>query len=411
MTNSQNTSNSSVKLLQSLSIAKPLYKYAISAFAIIAVVALLWSLFGSIPQRIVGIGEINSANGLSIVTTPYSGQIKKSLVNINDTVVSGDLLFVIDQPEMRDAIKEIQSNIIELTLKDSILSTSYQQSLSIKQGMDVLGTESLVDRIRETDKTISFYQTKLKEEKNLYEDGLITYSQYFETQNALANANIEKTSLEEELAQISLNSQEWLLGKTLTESDIKSQLEILNLELKNIKDEYALKTEIRSTVSGTIVQIGVSEGDVIGPGIQLAIIENPFDSCNYIVNLFVPYYSNSVIKKGMEVDIEPFAIDYNLYGWIKGTVIEVESYVSSDYSLMKTLKNEELVGLVQEDGAVIKIVVQLNKDPNTVSGFEWTNNKGTPYKISPGMLSRGYVIVKDKAPIDYLIPIFKEYFD
>ena len=59
----------------------------------------------------------------------------------------------------------------------------------------------------------------------------------------------------------------------------------------------------------------------------------------------------------------------------------------------------------------IQIIVDLETDPNTFSGFKWSNKKGPPMKIHPGQLSAAYVNVKVKAPIDYVLPIFNAYFN
>jgi hypothetical protein len=55
--------------------------------------------------------------------------------------------------------------------------------------------------------------------------------------------------------------------------------------------------------------------------------------------------------------------------------------------------------------------VRLRRDEATASKFAWTDGKGPPFSIHVGGLGNAYVHVEDKAPIDYLIPIFKKYFE
>jgi len=398
-------------LSKALVISRPLYSYALAAFAIAGLVAVLWGLFGSIPQKIAGIGEITTKGGLHKVNSLYSGEIKKVHINLNDTIKQGDVLFEIKQPEMESSLLELKANINLLKSKDSLIKFGNSQSISIKSQVDHLQVEAVKAKILETEKTILNLQEKVSQQKKLYEDGLITYSQYFNTQNALALARTEKIELNENLFVIMLNSNEWSLGKNISETDIHNQLAILNKRLENLEREYDLHTKVKSKAGGVIVQVAAKVGDIVSPEIDLAIVENPQNYEHYVLNLYVPFSSNEPIKTGMPVDIEPFTVDYNLYGWLKGSVLEVNRYVSSSYSILNDLENEDLVKLVESQGPVYKVTVKLETNPKTVSGFAWTNKTGPPYKISPGQLSKGYVHVKDKAPIDYIIPIFKEYFE
>lgn len=151
---------------------------------------------------------------------------------------------------------------------------------------------------------------------------------------------------------------------------------------------------------------------MITPGYKLAIIYyQGKDLKNYVLNLYVPYNANEPIKKGMSVDIQPFNVDHNKYGWLQGKVNYVSSIPADDYAMLETLGNKNVIELIDFRGSTYKVVVILETDPNTFSGFKWSNNKGPQIKLTTGQLSIGYVNVKVKAPIDFVLPIFNDYFN
>jgi HlyD family secretion protein len=395
----------------SLVITRPFYKYALLAYVVAAIIVIAWAIFGSIPHRIEGIGEINSSEGLFKVTTIYKGQVQKVNVNIHDIVNEGDNLFLLSQPELEVSIRELETSIRLLESKDSLIDYQNNVSLKLHSGLNSIELKKLKVQIAEVEKNISFLNEKIDNNRKLYNDGLITYSQFFSILNSLEEAIATKLSLEGQISSLSLNAQEWVFGKTLNGTETKNEIRKLKEELANLENEYQLNTEVRALKSGYVVQLNVGFGDVVSPGMDLATIEKFDNNENYIVDLYVPFNANAKIANGMEVDIEPFTVDRNLYGWLKGKVVYVNDYVSSGLSLVNDLENEDLARSIEEKGPVYKIVVELQTDSTTASGFAWSNKKGPPYKITVGSLAQAYIKVKDKSPIDYLVPIFKEYFE
>lgn len=413
MQESQGNSNSGDNLLlKALVITRPMYSYVLIAFIVAAVITIAWGIFGSIPQKIEGIGEISTKGGLHRVNALYGGQLTHVRANINDVVNKGDVIFIVRQPEMESKINELEASVKQLKAKRALILSGNNKNTSLKKKVDNLGEKRLQDKLSENQKTIDFLEKKVSQEKELYDKGLITYSQYFSTQSSLTEVKTERIGLNEQLSLITLNSEEWNLGKNITEKDIVDQVAILEKELEDLNKEYKLRTEVKAKTNGIVRQINAKAGDIVSSELILAVInEDEKTSKSYLLNLYVPFSSNELITGGMEVDIQPFNVDYNRYGWLKGTVIEASPFVSSSKSLVNDLQNGDLVSLIESKGAVYKVVVQLNTDPNTFSGFDWSNKKGPPFKIYPGQMTRAFVNVKEKAPIDYLLPIFKDYFN
>ena len=399
-------------MTSSIVITRPIYSYVLIMFIIATLIALVWGIFGSIPQRIEGMGEIGTLSGLERVLPSFGGQIKSVNFKNGDTVQTGDVLFVLEKTEIDQGIENLKLSIKQLEQQKALISSRIYKSAALKKEVNTLAKSRLNKSIEQLDKDIAFYEKKEADDKQLYQKGLITREQYFSSKTDLVELKNKKISAKEQLSLISLNKEEVEFNNIFDENDISNQIEVLKSSLVELEKNYKLQTEIIANSNGVIGEISGRIGDVITPGYNLATIRyQGKDLKNYVLNLYVPYNANEPIKKGMSVDIQPFNVDHNKYGWLQGKVNYVSSIPADDYAMLETLGNKNVIELIDFRGSTYKVVVILETDPNTFSGFKWSNNKGPQIKLTTGQLSIGYVNVKVKAPIDFVLPIFNDYFN
>ncbi|MCK4712410.1 MAG: biotin/lipoyl-binding protein [Marinosulfonomonas sp.] len=168
--------------------------------------------------------------------------------------------------------------------------------------------------------------------------------------------------------------------------------------------------EVRADTAGRVIQINVAQGDAVDSGQSLIVIDHEAASDHLSLDLYIPISSHDRIVPGMKVDIEPYTVDKNLHGWLIGEVLEVDDFVASRDAIMADLQNRTLLNLVIHDGPVYRIRVKLSRDESTATGYRWSDGKGPSFKLHAGNICTAFVHIEDKAPIDYLIPIFKGYF-
>jgi len=168
--------------------------------------------------------------------------------------------------------------------------------------------------------------------------------------------------------------------------------------------------EIRAGADGQVIQINVDPGDVVNNAQSLIVIERKSAADHLMLDLYIPVSAHDHITPGMMVDIDPYIVDKNLHGWLIGKVVEVDDFVASRDTIMADLENRTLLNMVLHNGAVYRIRVKPIVDHSTASGYRWSNGKGPPFRLHAGNISTAFVHIRDKAPIDYLIPLFKGYF-
>jgi HlyD family secretion protein len=398
--------NLEASMMKPIVITPPIYNYVLIGIAIIATIAIIWSLFGSIPQRVKGIGMINTIEGLERVTASSSGRISEIRLKNNDSVKIGDIIAIIEQPGLKASIEKLEFSIEKLKQNNLIASSGAKENNKIIRQSNNLSRIRLNSNLDKINESILFLEKRVSQEKILFEKGLITYSQYFATQQQLSSTKLDKIEIEEQLKQLAIDNNERKLNSNLDELNTNKQLGVLELELKDMIQEYKGRSEVTAQISGYINQINVKVGDLVTPGFVVSNITAVNDDNNkYILNLYIPFNTNATIDKGMSVDIQIFSVDPYVDGYLVGKVKEVSQYLADAEGLLNSLGNEMLIGSIDSKGGVYSLVVELEKDPNTFNGYKWSNEKGPQTSIYPGQLSLAYVNVKVKAPIELVLPI------
>lgn len=406
---SQNKLSSPDELDKLVRITKPsswILIFTMSAFALIVIV---WAIWGSIPQKIYGLGIITSNTGIHRITSVYPGAVAEIFYAQGDTVLEGMTLMRINQPELFSQIQELNLQLKALQFQDSLLNTAdfaessaKAQSYKLQQNRAKKEIDNLHDRI-------SFYEDKLKKQKELLDKGLITVTEFEGTRETIKEFKLQIVSTEQLLKEIDLGQTEWEYAKKSRKTDLTAQISVLTKKIENLKEEYERQTLIRSNCDGIIVDQLVSAGDVVSPNASLYVIEEFKTQDNYILELYIPFNSDAKVEVGQLAQVNPFSVNKEKYGQIIGKVLKVNKYPSSTASLMDDLKNDALVNLLNSQGPRYKVIVQLDRDPLTISGFKWSSKYGPPFKVSTGTVCQGSVLVRDKSPLDLIIPLFKEY--
>ena len=135
ITPQDNPSNVDETLMKSIDITRPIYSYVLIGIIITCLIAVIWSIFGSIPQRVEGVGMIDTVEGLERVTSISNGRISEVKVKLNDQVKAGDVLFIIAMPERKYSIDQMELSIGQLKQKKYITFSGNTKSTLIKKNL------------------------------------------------------------------------------------------------------------------------------------------------------------------------------------------------------------------------------------------------------------------------------------
>ncbi len=159
---------------------------------------------------------------------------------------------------------------------------------------------------------------------------------------------------------------------------------------------------IYSAYSGTVDEVMVEEGAVIGTGSPIINVRNE-DGRNELSGIvYVSVNKGKSVKPGQTIQIAPGGVDISQSGYLLGTVRSVSQYPVSAQTMQTSLGNEQLVQsiLQAQQGAVMEVTFDLVKDPGSESGYLWTSSVGEHKPITAGSFCTGTIIIERRPPIE-----------
>ena len=261
----------------------------------------------------------------------------------------------------------------------------------------------------------SDYLGKLSEAATIRIENSIAYNEYSELLNAYNTLLSEYKALSEEISELEVQLVVSRFNE-LADYDSYSQqfdnqkaavLSLLANERSTCINEIQKET-IEANVTGTIYRIDAEVGAGIAKGEKVVTIfpkDGWEESC---VNSYVPYDKVAEIEVGQEVHINPTGMNPNEYGYIYGHVTHINDYVESEQSMMEKINSEDLIRQFTAEGAVTEVRIALEEDPDSKSGYRWSNERGDEKGIKIGDKIEAVFITDTKRPVDVLIPYVKD---
>lgn len=123
--------------------------------------------------------------------------------------------------------------------------------------------------------------------------------------------------------------------------------------------------------------------------------------------IYVPAGDGKHINKEDVVRISPSTVKAEEYGFMLGEVMSISGYPITPAGMMETLKNESLVQEFAGDSSPLEVNARLKVAPDTVSGYEWSSGSGPPIGIQGGTKCTVSIVVDERRPISYVLPILK----
>ncbi len=167
--------------------------------------------------------------------------------------------------------------------------------------------------------------------------------------------------------------------------------------IATVTDANGKQFSVNTQVDGTIVAQFVVPGTYVGAGVPIAEIFPANSPISGI--MFVSATAGKSIAVGMQADVSPSTAPSAQYGTIVGTVASVSPLPLASNALEQLVGNRPgLLSQVGKLGSVLEVLVTMERDTSTLSGYKWTSGAGPPYPITPGTLLSGQVILASIHP-------------
>lgn len=378
----------------------------VGLFCLLGLIAavLFWALFGSIPIKVEGkVIVMNQKGELLSVQAQMGGTVSSLAVSTGQKVKKGDLLAVISDRQEQLKFESSTAKVEQLTRDFERLKIEVDREAEANMRAIKADIEAKKYNVRQLEERITTTQGDVDKKKRLVDEGLISPIALHDAEEKLANSHIELETTKSALATLNYN-----LTKGYRTEELKSK----EHELQQAKDEKALLEarhplyNVFSPIDGTVLELRVSEGDLIQAGAPVAWMEaSSGEEAPYIFYGYFPVEKGKRISVGNEVQIELSTVDPEEYGYILGTVKEISGYAVSKESIVKTIHNKELVDYLTSGAeAVVQVLVEPEIDSET-GGYKLTSGKTPSTKITTGTVGRVQAIIHRIRPIYYVLPI------
>lgn len=386
---------------------------ALLTIAIALGTGIMWSFFGDVKTKLNAVGVLLGGEIHEVVATSQ-GQLIKLHVNIGDNVKEGDIIAVIEQPELFQQIEEAKASLKEREY-DLQRLLSYGNKDTHLQGELIQQQRTSIElQIQSESKKLGFLKAQLTKEENLLKQGLITNTQLVNTKQQIDAA---KNAIENFKSQmVKTSSQKLNIGFDLQQKINLNKQRIAETErrLERLKDRYDIQTNIRSSYTGAVVELLSESGMVVNQGTPLFKLKYQ----NELIEngklrgvLYIPSQDGKKIKEGMEALVVPSTVQPQEYGFMKGKVAYVSDFPITQKGMMMTVKNDQLVSGLLSKGALFEVYVEFEEDKNAFSGFKWTSAKGPEIAIHEGTSCLGKITIKTEPPAAIVVPALKKFFD
>lgn len=159
---------------------------------------------------------------------------------------------------------------------------------------------------------------------------------------------------------------------------------------------------------GTVAGVVAKNGDELNPGSELIRV-TPVSQANQIVVCYVPLAQAKKLERGMKVNITLDSLDSQSYGNMVARIVNIDAYAASVGGMSSVVgSGNNMDAIFTQNGAVVAVACELYPDPDTVSGYYWSNAKGAKEVVTNGSLVTAKIVTEEVAPITKLFSKLSE---
>lgn len=399
------------KLDQMIKVTGPKAWIALTTIAVILVTAIAWSFWGNVKTKLNVVGVLLGGEVHEVVSTAQ-GQLINLNVTIGDQIKEGDVIAIIEQPQLSQQIIEAKALLSERKYELEQLQSFGSQDSRLQGEFISQQRASILLQIGTQEKTVVFLKNQLETEKELQQKGLITTAQVVNTEQQIEGAQNQIESLKAQMAQTSSQKLNLDFDSEQKRNLLEQRIAQAERNVDQLTERYNIQSNITSPYDGEVVEVLTDAGIIVGQGTPLFKLKNQNNTAGNLRGiLYIPSQDGKKIKVGMEALVAPSTVQPQDFGFMKAKVTYVSDFPITQQGMMTSVKNDQLVQSLIGMGAPFEVHVEFEQDSEAYSGFKWTSAQGPKVLINEGTSCVGKVTVKSEPPIAIVIPAIKKFFD
>jgi HlyD family secretion protein len=388
-------------------VTSPIGWLALDTVGVCLLIGLVLGIFGTIPNKVDGKGILIRGGSVLQVEAGATGRVTKLSVDVGDIVTVGQVIASIGQSGMGLKIDNAEALLKSLVEQDQISTKAEEQNS--KSALIAYSEErvSTQQSLKQTESQLPALQEKVKSMEDLQAKGLVTGGAVLSARQTLIQTEEKISSGKVRLTQIT--TEEGNIRKQLQESHSMRQARVddTRRQIDELKATKEGNSKVVSPYTGRVVSLEVGMGKLVSADVPIVTLET-LDTTPLEGILFIPAGDGKKVQPGMTVRLSPSTVRAEEFGFMVGEVKSISSYPSTPESMMSVLANGKLVQDLTGSSAPLKVVASLKLDPSTKSGYKWSSPNGPPVGVFGGTLCSASIVVSERKPIGFVIPLVKE---
>lgn len=381
---------------------------ALGTVAVILTAIVVWGIWGKVPEQVDGKGILVNTGGRVLdAMSPSEGTIAKLSVRQNDLVEKDQEIAVIEQIALRDAYRGAKETQLEREAEKRQIMDTFAREFGLKQKNFAEQATAQRQIIAAAEQRAAYLKKTIAGRETLVAKGILPRDKVEELRTdynkALQDVSAARNRiLELESETLTLRSNH---AKEITKID--QQIADAARSVREKENSLQRNGRVLAPAAGRIVELKVFEGAVIQPGAPVASIATSGSALQAVV--YIPTKDGKRVRPGMTVRVAPSSVKKEEFGTIIGTVLQVSEFPVSKPGMLSSLQNERLVNEYSKDGAPYEARIDLQADPATISGLEWTSGSGADIAITSGTTVEAEVTVAEPPPASLIIPFVRKH--
>jgi HlyD family secretion protein len=381
-------------------VTSPMGWLALTTVGGILLGVIIWSIFGSIPERIDGQGVLLRGGANKEIRSTGSGVISSMDLKEGQMITVGQVLGAISAAGNNEEVNVARTKL------DQLLAQKAGQTFDASAGIGAAEIQiaNLQSDLNQRQTDLARLQGDLPRLEQLFKDGGITAQRLEGHRGQIAQLQSQITGLRGQISAQQNQIRQLRSGG----AGLDAQIAVARAELQRVMTRVGSQEQLTSTVAGRVIEIRKNVGDTVQQNDVVATLEDADATVQVIA--FVDASVGRRVIPGMPAEVSPTDVKREEYGFMLASVSERGDFAASDAYVMSRMRNEAVTKKLTAQGTVIEVRAALKAKESTPSGFEWSTSSGPPTKIGGGTLVSVAIVVDRKAPITMVMPFLRKTF-
>jgi HlyD family secretion protein len=394
------------QLDQLLRVTSPRSWAGLTAIGLILTTSLVWGYKGTVVTTASGQGVIIRSGGVLNVVTHGDGLVMSVDVKVGERIKANQVVASVAQPVLEQKVRAMQQALEEMLRERQHALDIHRQSARLQ--IDALERQrtNAQRQITELEETAKLTQEQITAEEQLLAKGLITKQQSLVAKQKLIDTQDQIASLRAQIKQFEAQQFTADSQPQQDDADMRTRISNQQRDIAESQKQLSLAEKVVSPYPGQVIELKVSPGTSVTNGQPVLSIQPDEQTLELVA--YLPSLQAKDTKAGMEAQVSPSNIKREEYGFIRGKVTYVSDYPATPAALMRNFENETLSAALTGAGPVTEIRVALDRNADTLSGFQWSTSKGPPIVLTSGTLCTVQVVTRTQKPVTLVLPFVKD---